>query len=188
MRQDTLVTTAPHPQLVAAAAKIRLLLTDVDGVWTDGRMVYVPGPDGQIVETKAVSALDGQGFRWWHAAGHVSGIISGRESPGITYRAEMLGVTYIYQNRLEKVDPYEEICAAAGVTDEEVAYVGDDLPDTPLLRRAGLAVAVANARQEVKSVADYVTEARGGDGAVREVIELILRARGEWDAILQRYR
>jgi len=83
--------------------------------------------------------------------------------------------------------PYEEICAAVGVSDEEVAYVGDDLPDIPLLRRAGVSAAVANARQEVKAAADYVTEARGGDGAVREVIELILRARGEWQAVLDRY-
>lgn len=182
------MTIPPHPRLMTAAARIRLLVTDVDGVWTDGRMVYLPGPDGQMVETKAVSALDGQGFRWWHAAGHTSGIISGRESPGITFRAEMLGVTYIYQNRLEKIGPYEEICAAAGVSDEEVAYIGDDLPDTPLLRRVGLAVAVANARDEVKSVASYVTQAAGGEGAVREVIELILRARGEWEAVLEKYQ
>ncbi|HCV22144.1 MAG TPA: HAD hydrolase family protein [Candidatus Latescibacteria bacterium] len=178
---------APHPHLATAAARVRLLLTDVDGVWTDGRLLYVPGLDDQIVETKAVSALDGQGFRWWHAAGHVSGIISGREAPGIDYRAQMLGVTYIYQNHLEKMAPYEEICAAVGVSDEEVAYVGDDLPDIPLLRRAGVSAAVANARQEVKAAADYVTEARGGDGAVREVIELILRARGEWQGVLDRY-
>ena len=88
---------APHPHLATAAARVRLLLTDVDGVWTDGRLLYVPGLDDQIVETKAVSALDGQGFRWWHAAGHVSGIISGREAPGIDYRARMLGVTYIWK-------------------------------------------------------------------------------------------
>lgn len=178
----------PHPALVARAARVRLLLTDVDGVWTDGRMVYVPGMGDDIIETKAVSALDGQGFRWWHAAGLASGIISGRESPGITFRAQMLGVTYIYQNRLEKIAPYEEILAAAGVDDDEVAYIGDDLPDTPLLRRVGFGAAVANARDEVKATADYVTLARGGDGAVREVIELILRARNQWQDVLDRYR
>ncbi|MBT6146801.1 MAG: HAD hydrolase family protein [Gemmatimonadetes bacterium] len=181
------MTPPPHPALVAKAARIRLLLTDVDGVWTDGRMLYVPGADDQIVETKAVSALDGQGFRWWHAAGDDAGYQTGRESPGITFRAQMLGVTYNYQNRLEKIEPYEEILADVGVTDDEVAYIGDDLPDTPLLRRVGLGAAVANARNEVKAVADYVTLARGGDGAVREVIELILRARGQWQDVLDRY-
>lgn len=180
-------TPPPSPALLAKARRIRVLLTDVDGVWTDGTLFYLPGPALDMVETKGVTAIDGMGLRWWHAAGLVSGLISGRDSPGVTHRAQMLGVTYIYQGHLDKVEPFEQICAAAGAASAEVCYVGDDLPDAPLLRRAGLGVAVANARQEVKAVADYVTRTPGGQGALREVIELVMKARGDWDAVLSKY-
>lgn len=181
------VSPPPSPALLAKARRIRVLLTDVDGVWTDGRLFYFPGPGGELVETKGVTAIDGMGLRWWHAAGGVSGLISGRDSPGVTHRAQMLGVTYIYQGHLDKVEPFDRICAEARAADAEVCYVGDDLPDAPLLRRAGLGVAVANARPEVKAVADCVTATPGGQGALREVIELIMRARGDWEAVLARY-
>ena len=177
----------PSPALVTKAKRIRVLLTDVDGVWTDGRLYYFPGPSGDLVETKGSTAIDGMALRWWHGAGHISGVISGRDAPGITHRCQMLGVKYIFQGHLDKIEPWEKICAEAGVEDDEVCYMGDDLPDTPLLRRAGLGVAVQNARQEVKSVADYVTITPGGQGALREVIELIMQARGEWTSILQKY-
>jgi 3-deoxy-D-manno-octulosonate 8-phosphate phosphatase (KDO 8-P phosphatase) len=180
----------PDPSLTERAGRIRVLVTDVDGVWTDGTLYHYPGEgdgDQGFVELKSSSAYDGQGLRWWHDAGHVSGIISGRDSAGITYRAQMLGMSHIYQGHLEKTGCWEEILAATKATDDDVAYIGDDLPDVPLLRRAGLAVAVANGRDEVKSVAHYVTQQRGGQGAVREVIELILKARGEWDAVLRKY-
>jgi len=169
------------------ARKIRLLIMDVDGVWTDGKLYYVPGQDDDMVEVKSFNTQDGMGLRWAHAADIKTGIISGRASPGVTHRASMLGVTYIYQEYLEKIPPYEEICRDAGVTDEQVAYLGDDLPDLPLIRRVGLGVATANARLEVKQQADYITSATGGDGAIREVIELIMRAQGTWDAVLQKY-
>jgi 3-deoxy-D-manno-octulosonate 8-phosphate phosphatase (KDO 8-P phosphatase) len=175
------------PALLDRARRIRVLLMDVDGVWTDGRLWYFPGPDGDLVETKASTAVDGQGLRWWHAAGYVSGIISGRDAPGITHRAEMLGISHIYQGHLDKTDPYEQILAATGADEEEVCYIGDDLPDVPLLRRVGLGVAVADARDEVLAVAGHVTAARGGGGAVREIIELILRARGDWEAVRAKY-
>ncbi len=171
----------------AAAARVKLLLTDVDGVWTDGTIFYVPGPDGEMAEIKDSFAHDAQSLRWLHASGLVSGLISGRESDVVTHRATMLGVTYIYQGYLEKIPPYEEICAAAGVTDEEVAYMGDDLPDVPLIDRVGLGVAVANARPEVLKRADYVTKAPGGSGAIREVVELIMTANGTWNDVLKRY-
>lgn len=183
------VAVVPSPALLGKAQRIRVLITDVDGVWTDGRLFYVPGAsdDAEMVEAKMVSAYDGQALRWWHAAGHVSGIISGRDSPGIAHRAKMLGVSHIYQGHLEKTGAWDEILAATQAQDDEVGYIGDDLPDVPLLRRAGLAVAAANARSEVKSAAHLVTEATGGFGVLRETIELILRARGEWDAVLARY-
>ncbi len=177
----------PSPALLEKAAHIRVLVTDVDGVWTDGRLFYFPGPDGELVETKGSTAIDGMALRWWHAAGHSSGVISGRDAPGITHRCQMLGVSHVYQGFLDKIESWEKICADEGVQDNEVCYMGDDLPDTPLLRRAGLGVAVANGRPEVKSVADYVTTSPGGEGALREVIELIMKARGEWDAILEKY-
>ena len=177
----------PSPALVTKAERIRVLVTDVDGVWTDGRLYYFPGPDGDLVETKGSNAIDGMALRWWHSAGHTSGILSGRDAPGIAHRAEMLGVSHVYQGHLDKIEPWEKICATVGVEDDEVCYMGDDLPDTPLIRRAGLGVAVANARSEVKSVADYVTITPGGEGALREVIELILKARGQWEAVLEKY-
>tara|TARA_B100000686_G_scaffold355032_1_gene469248 strand:+ start:2372 stop:2914 length:543 start_codon:yes stop_codon:yes gene_type:complete len=169
------------------AAKIRLLLMDVDGVWTDGNLFYVPGPGGEMVEAKQSNAQDGMGLRWAHASGLESGLISGRDSPGVTHRAEMLGITYIYQGYLEKIPPYEEICRAASVSDDQVAYLGDDLTDIPLIDRVGLGVAVANARPEVKKCADYTTQTPGGSGAIREVIELIMRSRGTWEQILDKY-
>ena len=168
------------------AARIRLLLMDVDGVWTDGSLFYLPHGD-EMIEAKSFNTQDGMGLRFAHAAGLKTGVISGRESPGVTHRAEMLGVTYIYQHYLEKIPPYEEICDKAGVSDEEVAYMGDDLPDVPLIRRVGLGVAVANARKEVLASADYATAASGGNGAIREVIEIIMRAQGSWEAVLEKY-
>jgi len=177
----------PSAAPLERARKIRLLLMDIDGVWTQGGLFYVPGPDGDMMEVKITDAHDGMGLRWFHAAGLQSGLISGRESPAIAHRARMLGVTYIYQNYLEKVPPYEEICRQAGAADEEVAYIGDDLPDVPLLRRVGLAVAVADARPEVKQHAHYTTAAPGGRGAIRETIELIMKSQGLWQAVLDKY-
>ena len=174
-------------ELRARAQKIRLVLTDVDGVWTDGKLFYVPGAGAEMVEVKAFNTQDGMAFRWAHAAGLKTGLISGRESPGVTHRARMLGVTYIYQNFLEKIPPYEEILKDAGLKDEQVAYLGDDLPDLPLMLRVGLGVAVANARTQVKAGAHYVTTAPGGDGAIREVLELIMEAQGIWPKILEKY-
>ena len=169
------------------AARIQLILMDVDGVWTDGNLFYVPGPDGTLVEVKPSNAQDGMALRWAHASGLKSGLISGRDSPGVTHRAEMLGITYIYQGHLKKIPPYEEICVKAGVGDDEVAYIGDDLTDIPLIERVGLGVAVANARPEVMQRADYVTTTPGGQGAIREVVELIMKASGTWQAVLTQY-
>jgi 3-deoxy-D-manno-octulosonate 8-phosphate phosphatase (KDO 8-P phosphatase) len=173
-------------ELIKRAEKIRLVLMDVDGVWTDGTLYYAPD-GGEVAEFKGVNAQDGMGLRWAHAAGIKTGLISGRSAPGITHRAKMLGVTYVYQEYLEKIPPYEEICKDAGVSDEEVAYMGDDLPDVPLIHRVGLGVAVANARAEVKREADFVTQAVGGSGAIREVLELIMQARGMWQGVLDSY-
>ncbi len=173
------------------ASRIRILLSDVDGVLTDGLLYYIPdgrGGSSGSWETKGFHSQDGMGFRWIQEAGIPVGWISGRESQGVVARAQMLQVAYLYQNHLAKLGPYEEILEKAGVTDEEVCYMGDDLTDAPILKRAGLSVAVANAVPEVVAMAHYVTKARGGEGAAREVIEIILRAQGQWDKILRKYQ
>ncbi len=174
-------------ELQDRARKVRLLLTDVDGVLTDGHLFYVPDGRGGVTETKGFDSQDGMALRWVQEAGIRLGWISGREAPGVAARAQILGVTYLYQNHLAKLVPYEEILKRSGATDEQVCYVGDDLTDAPILKRAGLAVTVANAVPEMKALAHYVTRAPGGSGAAREVVELLLRAQDQWKAVLRKY-
>jgi 3-deoxy-D-manno-octulosonate 8-phosphate phosphatase (KDO 8-P phosphatase) len=172
---------------LARAANVRLLLMDVDGVLTDGKLYNIPGPNGEMVETKAFSSQDGIGLRWlaWH--GFRTGVISGRVSPATVERATQVEMAYIYQGHVEKVPILEEILAKEGITAEQVCYVGDDLTDAILMRRVGLGVAVANARDEVKRAAHYVTQGVGGESGVREVCELILQGHGLWEKILDKY-
>jgi 3-deoxy-D-manno-octulosonate 8-phosphate phosphatase (KDO 8-P phosphatase) len=171
----------------ARAARIRLLLMDVDGVLTDGLLHYSCNPEGEMVETKAFNTQDGIALQWAAGLGLETGLISGRDSQTVVTRARQCRMKYIRQGHLEKIPIWEEILREAGLADEQVAFIGDDLTDAPLLRRAGFAAAPANARPEVKPLVDLVTQARGGDGAVREVIEAILRAQGKWEEVLRRY-
>lgn len=175
------------PDFRQRARRVRLLLIDVDGVLTDGKLYYVPGPSGDLVETKGFDSQDGIGLRWAHDAGVQTGLISGRQSPGVVFRAKTLGITYVYQDRLAKLEAFEEIQRQAGLPTEAMAFVGDDLTDLPVMRRVGLAVAVAGARPEVKRQAHYVTRHPGGAGAIREVVELLLKAQGKWQAVLAKY-
>jgi len=175
------------PELNERAAGIRLLLMDVDGVMTDGLLHYTGDSNGELVETKTFHSQDGIALQWANWMNLDTGLISGRDSPAVVTRARQCRMKYIRQGHIEKVPVWEEILAAAGLRDEQVAYVGDDLTDVPLLRRAGFAAAPANARPEVKPLVHLVTNARGGEGAVREVIEVLLRAQGKWAEILQRY-
>ena len=174
-------------KLLARAAKIRLLLMDVDGVMTDGKFYYVPRAGGGMLETKGFDSRDGLGLRLAHHAGVKTGVITGRSSPVIEFRVKELGIHFLQQNALEKIEPYERICNAAQVKDEEVCYVGDDLTDLPLLTRVGLGVSVANGDDLVRKHAHFCTRRAGGDGAVREVIELILTAQGKWEGVLKNY-
>jgi 3-deoxy-D-manno-octulosonate 8-phosphate phosphatase (KDO 8-P phosphatase) len=169
------------------AARIKLLLMDVDGVLTDGRLINLPAPDGTMFETKAFDSQDGIGLQWlsWH--GIATGVISGRVSPATVERARQVKMTYVCQGHIEKVPILEEIYAKSGVTPEETAYAGDDLTDVVVMRRVGLAIATANARPEVKRAAHHVTSAAGGQGAIREVVELLLQAQGLWSDILKKY-
>ena len=165
------------------AARINLLLMDCDGVLTDGRVWLFD--DGE--EQKGFHTRDGLGIELWHRAGLKSGIISGRKSSAVERRAQGLGMSFVVQGVKEKVQAFDETVAKAGVTNEAVAFIGDDLNDIPLMLRSGLGVAVADAALEARERAHYVTKLAGGHGAVREVIELILKAQGRWDQLTADY-
>jgi len=169
------------------AARVRLLLMDVDGVLTDGRLFNVPDGAGGMAETKGFDSQDGIALQWMNWMGIRTGIISGRESPATATRAAQVKMTYIYQGHIEKIPILEEILRDAGITSDEVAYVGDDLTDVVCMNRVGLPIATANARPEVKGRAKYVTTASGGRGAIREVCELLLKAQGRWDELMKKY-
>jgi 3-deoxy-D-manno-octulosonate 8-phosphate phosphatase (KDO 8-P phosphatase) len=180
--------------LRARARKIKLLLMDVDGVLTDGRIYYLPHlrPEGgtrsrRMVETKTFHSRDGLGLRFAMDAGLKTGIISGRDSPVVEYRARELGFHFIVQDAREKLRPYQTILRAAGLEDKEVCYIGDDLVDLPVLKRVGLAVGVGNGHPLLRRHVHYWTRCPGGMGAVRETIEVILSAQGKLDAIVRRY-
>ena len=162
--------------------RIRFLLTDIDGVLTDGRLYF----DHAGHETKVFHVLDGAGFAYWHRAGFLSGFLSGRDCEAVVHRAAGLGVTEIHLGNLDKVPVLEAIAEKHGLALDEFAYIGDDLLDLPVLRRVGFAVSVANGRPEVRDQAHYVTETPGGRGAVREVVELLLKAKGLWDDVVAR--
>jgi 3-deoxy-D-manno-octulosonate 8-phosphate phosphatase (KDO 8-P phosphatase) len=166
---------------------VKLLLMDVDGVLTDGLLYNVPDGQGNMVETKAFSSQDGIALQWLHWKGIRTGVISGRVSPATEARAKQVNMTYIYQGHIEKIPILEEILEASGIAAGEVAYMGDDLTDVVIMNRVGLGIATANARDEVKRCARYVTSTPGGHGAVREVIELLLKAQGHWDDLLRKY-
>jgi|SRR5579884_541481 len=169
------------------AAQIRLLLMDVDGVMTDGKVYNVPDPAGNMAETKGFDTQDGISLQWLSWMGIQTGVISGRVSPATVARAQQVNMTYIYQGHIEKIPILEEILAKSGIAAEHVAYMGDDLTDIVIMNRVGLGIAVANARDEVKRSAKYVTQARGGSGAVREIAEMLLKAQGHWDKLLRKY-
>jgi len=175
------------PEVTQLAAKVRLLLMDVDGVLTDGRLYNVPDAAGNMVETKGFDSQDGISLQWMNWKGIVTGLISGRVSPATVERAKQCKFRYVYQGHIEKIPILEEILADARLAKEQVAYIGDDLTDVVVMRRVGLAVATANARAEVKAHAHFVTAAAGGNGAVREVVEVILKAQGYWEEILRKY-
>jgi 3-deoxy-D-manno-octulosonate 8-phosphate phosphatase (KDO 8-P phosphatase) len=184
---STLEKNPMNADLKSRAAKIRLLLMDVDGVLTDGRLYNVPGPDGQIAETKGFDSQDGIALQWlgWH--GIQTGVISGRVSPATEARAKQVNMTYVYQGHIEKIPILEEIQQKSGIPKDAIAYVGDDLTDIVIMHRVGLSFATANARPEVKRAATTITQAAGGSGAIREVVEILLEAQGHWSAILKKY-
>ncbi len=170
------------------AARIEILLMDVDGTMTDGSVTLLSQADGSALEIKTFDAHDGQGLTLARSAGLRTGCITGRESAALLRRANEMKMEFIYMKQPLKMPAYEEILQKAGAADSAVAYVGDDLPDIPLMQRVGLAVAVGDAVPEVKKAAHYTTRALAGHGAVREAVELILKSKGIWEAMIDKAR
>jgi len=173
--------------LTHRARRIRLLLMDVDGVLTDGAIHLLSEPGGKAREIKSFNSLDGAGLRFARMAGLGTGVITGRKSAAVTARGKELAMDFVVQDAFRKLPAFEKILRRARLKPAEVCFVGDDVTDLPLFARVGLAVAVANAHPEAKKRAHYVTRARGGRGAVREVVDLLLRAQGHYARLLRSF-
>jgi 3-deoxy-D-manno-octulosonate 8-phosphate phosphatase (KDO 8-P phosphatase) len=165
------------------AGKIRLLILDVDGVLTSGQILF--GPDGEVI--KVFHTQDGLGITAAHRAGLKTAIITGRNSEMVRCRGVELAISDVYQGAKDKVKLLAELADKHGISYDEMGYVGDDLNDLAVMAQVGLACAVANAVTEVKAAAHYVASRSGGAGAVREIIELILKAQGKWDGVVAAY-
>lgn len=163
--------------------KIRMLVLDVDGVLTDGNLII--NADG--TESKSFGTLDGHGIRMWRRAGLKVAFLSGRTSKPTQHRARQLEIEYCIQESHNKLEALQELVKQSGLSSEQIAYVGDDVTDLPVIRTVGFGVAVANAVDEVKQYADFITARSGGNGAVREVIEYILKNTSRWQKIMERY-
>ncbi|HEY1648378.1 MAG TPA: HAD hydrolase family protein [Terracidiphilus sp.] len=205
------MTLSAPDWVIDRARKIKIIVFDVDGVWTDGTIWLVPGrPSAEggirddirgahnkdigfgvqsdtLVEVKGYSAHDGMGISLARMAGLKCGVITKRISETVATRARDLKIEYVYQGQAFKMKPMHEICENAGATLDEICYVGDDIIDLPVMRKVGFAVAVANARERVKTEAHYVTPNRGGYGAARDAIEFILEAKGVLDRCIESY-
>jgi 3-deoxy-D-manno-octulosonate 8-phosphate phosphatase (KDO 8-P phosphatase) len=163
--------------------KIKIVVMDVDGVMTDGKIIL----GSCNAELKLFDARDGVGIKYLQRVGIKVAIITGRESEAVEMRAKELDIELVYQNAKKKIDAYNDLKEKMGYKDTEIAYIGDDLPDIPIMRRVGFAIAVANATDVTKEFAHYVTENNGGYGAIREVAELIMKAQNKWKKIMERY-
>ena len=169
--------------LLDRARRVKMILMDADGVLTDGKIIFSSGG----TEAKMFDSKDGVGIKLAQRAGLKTGVISGRESEALQRRCEELGMEEIHQRVFEKIDAYDEIRARHGVTDEECCFIGDDLVDAPVLKRVGLPVTVADGHPALEPLVAYITRRPGGSSAVREVIDLIIKAQGKWDEVVGRY-
>ena len=167
----------------AKAARVRLVLFDVDGVLTDGKvLLHADGTESKVFDIK-----DGTGIVWAQRLGLTIGFLSARSSAATTQRAAQLGITLVHQGVASKLDTYDQIADSLMLDDDEIAYMGDDILDLPVLSRVGLATAPADAADDVRTRVHWVAQARGGAGAARELIELILRSQGLWDTVIATY-
>ena len=169
-----------NDELMQRGKAIKLAVFDVDGVLTDGRLYFLE--DGS--EFKTFNTLDGQGIKMLMATGVTTAIISGRKTPVVERRAKNLGIPHLFQGREDKMVVLDGLLAQLGLSYEQVAYLGDDLPDLPVLRRVGLAVAPANVHRGLQGAVHWTTPSRGGEGAARELADLILQAQGRVDGLL----
>jgi 3-deoxy-D-manno-octulosonate 8-phosphate phosphatase (KDO 8-P phosphatase) len=169
--------------LMERARRVKMILMDADGVLTDGKIVFLSGGN----EIKMFDSKDGVGIKLAQRAGLRTGVISGRESEALLRRCEELGMDEIHQRVFEKLPAYEEILSRLSLTDEECCFIGDDLVDAPVLKRVGLPVGVADGHPALEPLLAYVTDRVGGSGAVREIIDLVIRAQGKWDEVVGRY-
>ena len=176
------------PGVAKRAKQIEVLLMDVDGTITAGDVTLLSQPDGTALEIKTFDAHDGQGLSLARTAGLRTGVITGRESAALRRRARELDIEFVYEKQAHKIAAYEEILEKTGVAESRIAFLGDDLPDLPVMRRVGLAVAVGDAALEVKLAAHFVTKAIGGKGAARELVELILKSKGIWEEMIEKAR
>jgi 3-deoxy-D-manno-octulosonate 8-phosphate phosphatase (KDO 8-P phosphatase) len=176
------------PGVAKRAKQIKILLLDVDGTLTDGSVALLSMADGTALEIKIFDAHDGQGLMLARIAGLRTGVITGRESPALRRRARELDMEFVYEKQPHKIGAYEEILKKTGVPESDVAFLGDDLPDLTIMRRVGLAVAVGDAAIEVQHAAHHVTQAIGGKGAARELVELILKSKGIWEEMMDKAR
>lgn len=181
------ITKIP-PALAKRAKQIKILLMDVDGTITQGGVTLLSTADGSAMEIKTFDAHDGQGMTLAHTAGIRTGVITGRESAALRRRCKEMSIEFVYEKQPQKIPAYEEVLRKTGVPESAVAYLGDDLPDLTVMRRVGLAVAVGDAVAEVKKAAHYTTRAIGGKGAVRELVELILKSQGIWEEMIDKAR
>jgi 3-deoxy-D-manno-octulosonate 8-phosphate phosphatase (KDO 8-P phosphatase) len=171
----------------ARAKNIKILIFDVDGVLTDGQIFVIPGPDGHGIEAKGFAAHDGLGISLGRLGGLRIGIITKRQSQTVAIRARDLKLEFVYQGQAHKMNAIKEILEKTGYTIDQLAYVGDDIIDLPVMRLCGLSIATANARQEVKHIAHYVTPNVGGSGAGRDAIDFILTAQGTLAKVIEQY-
>jgi 3-deoxy-D-manno-octulosonate 8-phosphate phosphatase (KDO 8-P phosphatase) len=170
-------------EILEKVMPVKLLILDVDGVLTDGSIIY----NDEGLESKHFNVRDGHGLKLLSRGGVDCALITARKSEVLSHRARDLGIELVYQGARDKLKAYEDILKKMNLAPQETAYVGDDVVDLPVLTRAGFSVAVCDAVKEVKERVDYVTERPGGRGAVREVVEIILKAKGMWDELMKRY-
>ncbi len=175
------------PDAEARAKRVELILFDVDGVLTDGQILIIPDGHGTVHEFKMFNTTDGVGLSFARRIGLRLGVLTGRTSETVAVRARELGMEIVEQGSWNKLETYEKICAHTRLDDAQIAYMGDDLQDLPVLRRVGLAVGPANAQEDIRKYCHLITGRDGGHGAVRDALEFIIRAHGKWDEIMARY-